>query len=308
MKKLLTIPLIFALAFSAVPVYAATSGDPEYTCSAINDSQGMTDSYSYKFRTGEIDAAPGQALLLINGSFLSTNIIINNDRSLVPVRFIAETFGAKVDWNESEQSVSIKDGATVITMKIGKSSALVNAKAIELEAPPMISDSRTYVPLRFVAESLKKEVGYIQASPESKGEYFAIEAAKSGIAYNPVIWIDNPATLKSPDDLLASLKADMTQGANAFKKEIKTVNNGLHANLSDEIVSNAIKEINQKISEMEYISQIGRYAMFKGPYVILADITAGNVTYAFTIAHGLGNLRKVDFKDPESFVPMHFSD
>lgn len=83
-----------------------------------------------------------------------------NDRTLVPLRGIFEKLGAKVDWEESTQTVTVKKGSTTLTLKVGAKTALKDGKPIELEAEPMILNGRTLVPIRFVSEALGAKVDW----------------------------------------------------------------------------------------------------------------------------------------------------
>ena len=53
-----------------------------------------------------IEYPPNSKLKTKNVQLDTTPILVNN-RVLVPIRFIGETFGAKVDWNSKEQIVEI---------------------------------------------------------------------------------------------------------------------------------------------------------------------------------------------------------
>jgi hypothetical protein len=47
-------------------------------------------------------------------------------------------------------------------MQIGSNRAIVNNKVVSLEAPPEITNGRTFVPIRFVVESLGAELTWNQ--------------------------------------------------------------------------------------------------------------------------------------------------
>lgn len=95
-----------------------------------------------------------------NGKIIKSDVqpFIQNERTMVPIRFISETLGYKVDWNNEERLVSITGKDTSLELKIGSKKAKVNGKEVELDAPSIIKNERTFVPLRFVAENLKAEV------------------------------------------------------------------------------------------------------------------------------------------------------
>ncbi len=91
-------------------------------------------------------------------------------RTMVPVRFVSEALGAKVEWdvvNRTVRMIGTYDFAPnakvatrqyLVTLKIGDKKAEVDNRAIHIEQPAVIHDSRTYVPLRFVSESFGQNV------------------------------------------------------------------------------------------------------------------------------------------------------
>jgi len=83
---------------------------------------------------------------------------IAGGRTMVPIRFIAEAFNAKVDWDEATKGITITLGNTVIAMQVGNTTAMINGKAITLDAPPVIRAGRTFVPIRFISEAFNAQV------------------------------------------------------------------------------------------------------------------------------------------------------
>lgn len=107
----------------------------------------------------------GQAIRLDMPSF------ITNGTTFVPVRFIAEHYGAEVDWEQSTRTATITTEDKKIELSINKSDVFVNGEKVVLDStwiPKLVTfnvgnsrtDSRTMVPLRFVSETLGYEVGY----------------------------------------------------------------------------------------------------------------------------------------------------
>ena len=92
--------------------------------------------------------------------------IIRNERTMLPIRFIAEALGAQVFWNADEQKVIIIKGSDVIEIAIGKAEAMVNGVAVALDSPAFIENSRTYLPVRFIAENLDAEVLWDETTKE----------------------------------------------------------------------------------------------------------------------------------------------
>ena len=86
--------------------------------------------------------------------------MIRNSRTMLPVRFVAENLGATVGWDGATSTVTVKTDSTTIEIVIGKTTAKVNGKEITLDAPAFIDNSRTYLPVRFVAENLGATVAW----------------------------------------------------------------------------------------------------------------------------------------------------
>jgi hypothetical protein len=83
---------------------------------------------------------------------------IVNGRTLVPIRFVAESFGATVTWDPIFKLVIITLDKNQIFLQIGTTFASVNGKKVTLDAAPMISGGYTLVPIRFISESLGADV------------------------------------------------------------------------------------------------------------------------------------------------------
>jgi hypothetical protein len=84
--------------------------------------------------------------------------VIKSGRTVIPVRAITEGFGSELSWDPLTQKVTITKGDTVIVLTIGSKTALVNGVEIPLDADAEMINDRTYVPLRFVLETLKLSV------------------------------------------------------------------------------------------------------------------------------------------------------
>lgn len=81
-----------------------------------------------------------------------------NDRTLVPVRFIAESFGAKVGWDDATQTVTVEANGKVIKMVLGKAEMDVDGNKVILDTPANTYNDRTFIPLRAMVEAINKNV------------------------------------------------------------------------------------------------------------------------------------------------------
>ena len=109
----------------------------------------------------EISNAEGQIRVLLNGQeifFEDQEPVIVNDRTLVPVRKIFEELGLTVGWDEATQKVTGENEGKKIELYINSTAAKINGSGTEIDVPAQIINGRTMVPLRFISESLDKEV------------------------------------------------------------------------------------------------------------------------------------------------------
>lgn len=124
-------------------------------------------------RTDDVEAVEKDAVTLFIGSpravakgqktfvdpqNMAVQPIVKDDRTLVPVRFIAESFGAQVGWDEATSTVTVQNGDTTITLVIDTKDMKVNDQVITLDVPAQTINDRTLIPLRAVAEALGKQV------------------------------------------------------------------------------------------------------------------------------------------------------
>jgi tetratricopeptide (TPR) repeat protein len=100
----------------------------------------------------------------LNGEtlFFDAEPYINDvyDRTLVPLRKITEALGATVGWDGETSSVIIERNDIKIKLKEGSTTVYVNEKAVEMEVPLTIRESRSYVPVRFITEYFGGDVDW----------------------------------------------------------------------------------------------------------------------------------------------------
>lgn len=93
--------------------------------------------------------------------FPDAHPFVNNDyRTIVPVRFVTESLGANVQWLGETQTVKISMQDRDISLRVGDNRAVVNGEEKMLDTQVTLINNRTYVPLRFVSESLNAAVEY----------------------------------------------------------------------------------------------------------------------------------------------------
>lgn len=92
--------------------------------------------------------------------------VIKEGRTLIPVRAIMNGLGAKVDWNAEIKTVTIMRDGKEIILKLDTNEVLVNGETVTIDCPAQLISNRTFVPLRFVAQTLGEKVNYDEATGE----------------------------------------------------------------------------------------------------------------------------------------------
>jgi len=150
--------------------YTLDEGTNDILITAIDKAGNETSkkiTILYKRRT-IIRLQIGNLMAVINDKTVILELapFIESGRTLVPLRFVAETFGADVGWDAKEQKITITLEDKNIVLWVGKKEALVNDERYYLEVPPKVIEipeiggGRTVVPLRFVSEALGAQVDW----------------------------------------------------------------------------------------------------------------------------------------------------
>lgn len=138
---------------------------------------------------------------------------IENSRTFVPIRFIAENLGANVSWNQSSQEAILEYEDKIIRLPIYSSTATINGSSVNLDAPVNIYNSRTFVPIRFVAETFDCSVDWdkheyivnIQTQNNSSEDLYwlsrLVEAESQGEPYEGKLAVANVIINRKNSDL-----------------------------------------------------------------------------------------------------------
>jgi hypothetical protein len=105
---------------------------------------------------------PARAIAIaINGQSLARDPAPRTigGRLLVPVVRIYNALGIAVTRDGDDIAAQIP-GGTIITLHIGSSTAQIGDRSVTMQSPAITIDGATYVPLRFVADSLGAQVSY----------------------------------------------------------------------------------------------------------------------------------------------------
>jgi len=135
---------------------------------------------SFMAANSQMTAAADNISVYINNELVAYDVQpkIIYDRTMVPFRLTCEKLGAQVGWNEEAQRVTMLLDDKYAEVIVGNSLMVVadayitgegqlqrrNQQLVELEAPPVIVESRLLVPLRAIAEALGAKVSWITES------------------------------------------------------------------------------------------------------------------------------------------------
>ncbi len=102
-----------------------------------------------------LSTAAGAVTVSVNGQPLEAESRLVGGRVFVPMRAVFQALGADVTYQKGQILAS---GLNLVELELGASEAKVDGRSVELDAPPRLMAGKTYVPLRFVAQSLGAEV------------------------------------------------------------------------------------------------------------------------------------------------------
>ncbi|OQB13027.1 MAG: hypothetical protein BWY15_01991 [Firmicutes bacterium ADurb.Bin193] len=77
-----------------------------------------------------------------------------NGRTLLPIRAVAEAMGGTVGWDNAERKVTVSAKGTTIEMWLDNTTIKVNGQNKTIDVAPTTINSRTMVPVRFVADNI----------------------------------------------------------------------------------------------------------------------------------------------------------
>lgn len=110
----------------------------------------------------EIIMVIGSDAPTVNGKEVKIDVPaqILDGRTMTPSRFVAESLGADVDWDDETRAVIITKGDIAIKLRIDSNIATIDGEEVEIDVPATIIDGRTLTPSRFVAEALGADVDW----------------------------------------------------------------------------------------------------------------------------------------------------
>ena len=119
--------------------------------------------------TGSGTFVIGSNIYTVNGltKVMDVAPYIKNDRTYVPYRYLALALGVAEEdivWDAAAQKVTVTKGENTVEAVIGSTTLTVNGSAVTMDVAPEITNDRTMLPARFLAEALGATVGWDPAT------------------------------------------------------------------------------------------------------------------------------------------------
>lgn len=176
--------------------------------------------------------------------------VIFNDRTLVPVRMIFEAIKADVNWDEKTKKVTIvTENDDTFKFTINSDIAYINSKKFQLDTAAKIISSRTFIPLRFLAENSGLDVSW---SDKERSVYLKDKKEENKnnekVQYNYILDIENDET--SIDITLKNEKAEYDSFVLEDPQRL----------VID--IKNCIKDINKELKAKGKYYKAARYSQF----------------------------------------------
>ncbi|MEK4297497.1 stalk domain-containing protein [Paenibacillus sp. FSL R5-0914] len=172
---------------------------------------------------------------------------INNGRVLIPLRAVSENLGASVEWFQAEKEVKIKNGDSTIWLAANFKRAIIvsppttdnpdiqHQEYIDLDTATQVIKGTTYVPLRFVGQSLGANVLWNQQSKQA-----TLTLGGKGLVVNmeqPSVQI--PDKQKIMDPRLKLLSDKLNQAADV--SSIKNISSYFKPYFTDKLIKSIVQ-------------------------------------------------------------------
>ena len=172
-NKSIILILVLGLFIFTSAAFAEDFANQENMAEEMQERRGERLAQIEEFRQNQEIAQERDGLSLedkifVRGQQVSFDVppMIEEGRTLIPLRAVSEALDAKVDWLGEKRKVVIERDDKLIEMILGEKEVQVDGEIYEIEVPSKIVEGRTMVPLRFVSEILGDSVDYHEETGE----------------------------------------------------------------------------------------------------------------------------------------------
>jgi len=189
--------------------------------------------------------------------------IIVSGRTLLPFRAILVNLGVPDDdehiiWNPDDSSVTVVKEVNGVNKKIylqiGNNIALINGVEEELDVAPMLYNSRTYIPARFIAQALDKKVvwdgSFNAVLIRDEKDYNEIKEILDRYD-SAMLAINKYKTVGDMDIKMSIGDLGTTDMKTQFEGEVDYNNTLVHMNINMDMDLSSIQETPEALSNMD---------------------------------------------------------
>lgn len=234
-RTLLSLMLVLTLIVSAFAAPGSVTNDNQQVFQLIKDGKNISSIFNDDMGVPYIDS---------------------QNRTMVPLRAISEAFDYSVDWDNAKRTALIKGNDLSIKLPVDQSYGYVNDEKVSFDTKTVIKNERTYVPLRFVGETLNYQFNYKQ---QDGVHIIAISSSATAQTAYPLTLVDGEnrsVTIKSEPKRVISVAPSVTEIFFAIGADDKLVGRTDYCNYptaASKIASiGTLREPNiEKIAELE---------------------------------------------------------
>lgn len=100
----------------------------------------------------------GEEIEIDSNKNISPTILSN--RTFIPIRSFIENIGGEVNWNNETKKMILTFNNNEISFTVNSNTAYINNSPLNIDTPPIIIDSRIFLPLRFISEGFGFKVNW----------------------------------------------------------------------------------------------------------------------------------------------------
>ncbi|WP_258297750.1 copper amine oxidase N-terminal domain-containing protein [Paenibacillus peoriae] len=210
--------------------------------------------------------------------------LLEGSRVLIPVRYVSEALGAKVDYKN--RTVLIKQSDKNISMKVNTSIVTSGEKRIFLDVPARLQKGRVYVPLRFVSEALGAQVDW-------NSKKYLVTITTAGANVTPADPKDPEQKPEEKPEQKPEQQPTNTTGNKPFEWDTKK------SELGKELFKNNVKYANGKVT---FTVPTGSSAQFLSIQSGLVNLQPGK---QYTYSEGKGSVTFAKIYAKEDYVESY---
>ena len=300
MKKIITMAMLVSMLLTCmtnIGMAKEVKGSKELMFFA-DDTSARVSGKEYPIKNATI--------LFVNGELLpKVEILLEDDKPLIPIRALSDKLGYKIEWNANERKVMLAKDKSTIELFIGKNTARVDGKDYKMDKPVKIINNTTYIPLNFIdkamglnVEDAKKMEGIYPKYYESQ---MPLSPEKTIVRDMRNIFIDEKHECmdkSTGEEAMKLVQEKCTEGLRNFEKSMRAK---LAASKEDpKRFDSVYQDIEREIGRMIFLGEVSKFYKYTiGPYDILFDRTDGKIY--FEIYQDGTIIKEMDVNDPDLY-------